>query len=73
MILGDIFGGWDIVVVLVVVLVVFGGSRLPKLARSLGSATSEFKKGIEEGEAPTSTTTQPQATNPPNEPPAAEN
>jgi sec-independent protein translocase protein TatA len=55
MILGDIFGGWDIVVVLVVVLVVFGGSRLPKLARSLGSATSEFKKGIEEGDAPSST------------------
>ncbi|MDQ1380942.1 MAG: sec-independent protein translocase protein TatA, partial [Actinomycetota bacterium] len=35
--------------VLVVILVLFGGSQLPKLARGLGSAQKEFKKGLEEG------------------------
>ena len=29
----------------------FGGSQLPKLARGIGSAQREFKKGLEEGEA----------------------
>ena len=30
-------------------LVLFGGSQLPKLARSLGQAQSELKKGMAEG------------------------
>ena len=34
---------------LVIVLLVFGGSKLPKLARSLGEAQKEFKKGTDEG------------------------
>jgi sec-independent protein translocase protein TatA len=42
--------GPDLIVVLLVVLVLFGGSQLPKLARSLGSASHEFKKGVEEGQ-----------------------
>jgi sec-independent protein translocase protein TatA len=40
-----------IVVVAVVLLVLFGGSRLPKLARGLGSASHEFRKGVAEGDA----------------------
>ncbi len=43
--------GPDILIVLVVILVLFGGSQLPKLARGLGSAQREFKKGLEEGAA----------------------
>lgn len=39
----------QVIIVLVIVAVLFGGSQLPKLARSLGSAKSEFEKGIEEG------------------------
>jgi len=35
--------------VLVVVLVLFGGAKLPKLARSLGEAQNEFRKGMSEG------------------------
>ncbi len=42
--------GPDILIVLVVILVLFGGSQLPKLARGLGSAQKEFKKGLEEGQ-----------------------
>jgi sec-independent protein translocase protein TatA len=41
--------GPELVIVLVVILLVFGGSQLPKLARSLGQAQREFQKGIREG------------------------
>jgi sec-independent protein translocase protein TatA len=46
---GIIESEWAIIIVLVVVVLVFGSSQLPKLARSLGSAQSEFKKGLSEG------------------------
>ncbi len=36
-------------IVLAVVLVIFGGSQLPKLARNLGKAQKEFKDGLAEG------------------------
>src|SRR4051812_32908399 len=36
-------------IILILVLVLFGGGQLPKLARALGSAQREFKKGLEEG------------------------
>ena len=45
--------GWEVLVVLIVVALLFGGPRLPKLARSLGSAKSEFEKGVREGAAST--------------------
>ena len=48
--LGEIFGP-ELLIVLAVILVLFGGSQLPKLARGLGSAQREFKKGLEEGAA----------------------
>ncbi len=47
----DIFGVDGIIVVVVVLAVLFGSSQIPKLARSLGSAQSEFKKGLDEGRA----------------------
>jgi sec-independent protein translocase protein TatA len=39
-----------ILIVLAVGLVVFGSSKIPKIARGLGSAKSEFEKGIKEGQ-----------------------
>ena len=49
--LADIFGGDGIIVIVVVAIVLlFGGAKLPKLARGLGSASHEFKKGMEEGD-----------------------
>ncbi len=36
------------IIVLVLVLVLFGGSQLPKLAKNLGKAQKEFKDGIGE-------------------------
>ncbi|HSB86541.1 MAG TPA: twin-arginine translocase TatA/TatE family subunit [Ilumatobacteraceae bacterium] len=39
----------ELIIFLVLVLVLFGGSQLPKLARNLGRAQREFKAGLEEG------------------------
>ena len=40
------FSGWEILIVLFVVLLLFGSSRLPQLARGMGKSINEFKKGI---------------------------
>jgi sec-independent protein translocase protein TatA len=40
--------GPELLIVLAVVLVLFGSSRLPHLARSLGSAKTEFERGLRE-------------------------
>ena len=42
-------GGPELLIVLVIVMLVFGASRLPKLARSMGQAGKEFKSGLKEG------------------------
>ena len=42
-------GTQELMVILVIVLVLFGGSKLPEIARSLGKSMREFKKGIDEG------------------------
>ena len=43
-------GPWQIVLLLVVIVLVFGSKKLPELARALGKAKGEFKKGTQEGE-----------------------
>ncbi len=40
----------EIILIVVVVLVLFGGSQLPKLAKNLGKAQQEFKSGLAEGQ-----------------------
>ncbi len=45
--------GPDILIILVIVALLFGSTRLPKLARSLGSAKSEFEKGLADAARPT--------------------
>jgi sec-independent protein translocase protein TatA len=44
-------GATELVIVLAVVLLLFGGAQLPKLARSLGQAQREFRDGVR-GETP---------------------
>ena len=43
-------GPTELLIVLAVVLVLFGGAKIPKLARSLGQAQKEFKTGLDEGQ-----------------------
>ena len=40
-----------LIIVLAIVLVLFGGSKIPQLMRGLGQGTGEFKKGLEESKA----------------------
>ena len=42
------FGPTELIIVLLIVLLLFGGAKLPKLARSLGEASKEFKKGVDD-------------------------
>jgi sec-independent protein translocase protein TatA len=41
----------ELIIVLAIVLLLFGSTRLPKLARSLGQASKEFKAGARDGTA----------------------
>jgi sec-independent protein translocase protein TatA len=54
------FGSSEMVIVLVIVLVLFGGSQLPKLAKNLGKAQKEFKDGIADAEKPAVPAASPQ-------------
>lgn len=42
-------GGWEWMLILLVLLLLFGAQRLPRLARSMGQAGKEFKQGMKEG------------------------
>jgi sec-independent protein translocase protein TatA len=44
-------GPTEAIIALVIILVLFGGSQLPKLAKNLGKAQKEFKDGLAEGQA----------------------
>jgi sec-independent protein translocase protein TatA len=61
-------GGWEILVILCIILVLFGGKRLPELARNLGKGINEFKKASQnisdEINRPPSTSTTPPPTEP---------
>jgi sec-independent protein translocase protein TatA len=47
----EIFGPDALIIIgAVVIVMLFGGAKLPKLARSLGSASNEFKKGLASGD-----------------------
>jgi len=54
--IAEIASGEVILIVLVVALVVFGSAKIPKIARGLGSAKSEFEKGVKDGGTATSDT-----------------
>jgi sec-independent protein translocase protein TatA len=45
-------GAPELIIILLVVLLLFGSTRLPKLARSLGQASKEFKAGINDAGKP---------------------
>ena len=53
--------GPDLIIVLLVIGLLFGSSKLPDLARALGSAKSEFEKGLQGGPEETSVAPPPPA------------
>jgi sec-independent protein translocase protein TatA len=55
--------GPQLIIVLAIILLLFGGSKLPKLARSLGQAQKEFREGLKEGETGESSSAAPNAAN----------
>ena len=46
--------GPDLIIVLVIVLLLFGGAKLPQLARSLGEAKREFESAVKDNSSTTS-------------------
>lgn len=42
-------GGPEVILILVVIMLMFGATKLPKLARSLGASAKEFRRGVDEG------------------------
>ncbi len=70
------FGGQELGIILIIILVVFGPSQIPKMARSLGQAMREFKKAqreiqdeIDRPDAPPDSKQPPPPTSPPNNKP----
>ncbi|MET7028775.1 twin-arginine translocase TatA/TatE family subunit [Sediminicola luteus] len=45
-------GPWQIVIVVLVILLLFGGKKIPELMRGLGSGIKEFKDASKEDDAP---------------------
>jgi sec-independent protein translocase protein TatA len=45
-------GGWEIVLILAVVVLLFGAKKLPELAKGLGQGIKEFKKSASGGDEP---------------------
>ncbi|MCB0402785.1 MAG: twin-arginine translocase TatA/TatE family subunit [Flavobacteriales bacterium] len=43
-------GPWQIVLIIAIVLLLFGGKKIPQLMRGMGSGIKEFKDGMKEGE-----------------------
>ena len=43
-------GLWQILIVVAIIAILFGAKKIPELARSIGKAKGEFKKGLGEGE-----------------------
>ncbi|NQS98609.1 MAG: twin-arginine translocase TatA/TatE family subunit [candidate division Zixibacteria bacterium] len=46
------FGHWEIILVVLAVVLLFGSKKIPELMRGLGSGVKEFRKGIKEGQNP---------------------
>lgn len=62
---------WELLILLVVLLLIFGAKRLPEMGRSLGKGMREFKDGVTGVEQAVNTTTPTTTTPTPQELPAA--
>ena len=44
------FGHWELLIILVIALIIFGAGKLPEIGSGLGNAIRNFKKGVTEAE-----------------------
>lgn len=51
-VLAAFIGGWEFVLILAVVMVLFGAKKLPELAKGLGQGIREFKKASSDDQLP---------------------
>lgn len=49
-VLAGVIGGWEAAIIVLAILILFGGKKIPELMHGLGRGVSEFKKGMREGE-----------------------
>jgi len=45
-----VFGTWEIVLIVLVILLLFGGKKIPELMKGLGKGVKSFKQGMNEVE-----------------------
>lgn len=43
--------GWQLIIVILVILLLFGGKKIPELMKGLGKGVHSFKQGLEEAKA----------------------
>ena len=58
--MGSLPGGWELILIVLVIMVLFGAKRLPEASRSLGRSMRIFKaetKGLRDDDEPKTTTT----------------
>jgi sec-independent protein translocase protein TatA len=69
LVLAAMFGSTELLVILAIILLLFGGSKLPSLAKGLGQSVKEFKKASKDDDdekpAVEPKKTEPTATNTP--------
>ncbi len=65
-------GGWEIVIVVVLALIIFGPKKLPELGSSLGRSITGFKKGLRDAKEELQETEEPPATAEPSAPDGAQ-
>jgi sec-independent protein translocase protein TatA len=57
-------GGWELIVILLIFVLLFGAKKLPELGSSVGKSIKNFKRGIEEGQDEAGEDTETSATQP---------
>jgi sec-independent protein translocase protein TatA len=50
LVIAGMIGGWELLAIVAVAILLFGGRKIPELMRGLGKGVSEFKKGVRDGE-----------------------
>ncbi len=53
LVIAGMIGGWELLAIVAIVILLFGGRKIPELMRGLGKGVSEFKKGVREGDKET--------------------